>query len=694
MSLQKQSALDSLLSLCIKHLGKASYAEICNCLDNLQTAELTLELIEIHAAALFHVGRTEEAARRYQYLSSARPLDAKIQNNLGLCNVSAGQLSEALKIFRSARRLDRSYLEPVVNTADVYLSQGKLSVAQRFYRVAIKGGYKTPRILNNLGLCCSGLNQFEEAELQYRGALVADPNYYEATINLGALLDKTSRATEAEAQYIRAALIDNKRSESYFNLANMKRSQRRFDDAISLYDQALSKATSENQISSIRLNRGGLFEAIGCYQSALDEYRAILSISPNNTKALSNLCFCSNYSMTDSNATIAVMKHSQAYGANTNIAGLPDRRGRSGKRRGRIRLGFVSGDLRSHPVSYFLQPVLANAQGKEYELYVYDSTENHDDTTAWLRSYRSTWRELSTANDSSFHRVIKADEIDLLFDLSGHTAHNRLAVFARRAADIQLSWMGYFNTTGLAQMDYMVTNEHSSSTLSEHARTEKLLSIDPTHMSFSLPPWLQPRDFVTQGASGRIRYGYLGKLSKLNQSVIKLWSSLLSRSSGTELLIRSDALHSRLVAQGLLHRFQELGIDSNRVILEPSLPYLTHLQSYCHIDVILDTFPYSGGTTSAEALYMGVPVISLDLNIYQSRLTGSFLKTLGMADLIAKNYEEYIEKAIEVGNLVRSDASYKRSVIESFTESMLGNGEKFAKAFYSKCEFVFNSGPA
>jgi predicted O-linked N-acetylglucosamine transferase (SPINDLY family) len=342
------------------------------------------------------------------------------------------------------------------------------------------------------------------------------------------------------------------------------------------------------------------------------------------------------------------------------------------------RLGFVSGDFRRHPVAYFTIRVLeALAEQGMADIYCYANQGEDDAYTKRFRSLSREWRDIRQIDDAELDMLIRADGIDVLFDLTGHNARNRLAVFMRRPAPLQVSWAGYMATTGLTEMDAIVVDPHLVPHDGQPHFAERLVRLPHSFVCYdppsplpdvSLPPWQR---------NGAPTFGCLNTLAKINDEVIALWSTILNRVPGSRLLLKYHELDCTTTRQNLAARFAQHRVAEHRLILEGSSDQAGHLATFNKIDLSLDPFPFTGSTTTLESLWMGVPVLTLPGETFSSRHSLSFLKTLKLDDFIAHSPEDYVDRAV---NIKRETLERLRNELRPhILASPLCDGRRFAR---------------
>lgn len=325
---------------------------------------------------------------------------------------------------------------------------------------------------------------------------------------------------------------------------------------------------------------------------------------------------------------------------------------RSRRESDRLRIGYISPDLRSHAVSHFFAPIIAAHSRDAVEVFCYAEVPVEDEVSRVIRGHAQDWFTTCGISDDDVARRIAADRIDVLVDLAGHSNGNRLGVLARRPATVQGTWIGYPATTGMDCVDFRITDAIADPPgLSDALHSERLLRLDPVFLCFA-----GPSDAPEPGPSpcptaGHITFGSFNNIMKLSPSVVTTWSRILAAIPGSRLMIKSSSSIDRMATDGLMARFAEQGVAPDRVQCMPKSRMLAdHYRLYGQVDIALDPFPYNGTTTTCEAMWMGVPVVALEgvVGRHAARVSASLLHAVGLDDLVAANLDEYVEIAVRL----------------------------------------------
>ena len=351
----------------------------------------------------------------------------------------------------------------------------------------------------------------------------------------------------------------------------------------------------------------------------------------------------------------------------------------------KIRLGFVSADLRVHPIGFFLFDVLS-AMKIDFEIYAYYNNLVSDDETNKFSKLFDKWSVIFNQNDEEVFKLIKNDKIDILFDLSGHSVKNRLGVFAKKPAKIQVSWAGYLMSTGLKQMDYIIVDPYVVKQTDQKYFSEKFIFLNDIWCCYSNTSFLniKVKKDLPLAANKFITFGSFNNLLKLNFEVIKVWSQILTNIPNSKLFLKNEMLGHEFIKERVSKKFLDNGVKKDQLILEGLSPRSILLQCYNRIDIALDTFPYNGGSTSFESSKMLVPLLTKQGNFFVSRCGLSINKNLMMDDWIADTNNSYIEKAISFSNNIDYLYSINKKLKSTVDTSPLFNTEKFYKNLKKK----------
>jgi protein O-GlcNAc transferase len=486
-----------------------------------------------------------------------------------------------------------------------------------------------------LGLALWHSGSLEAAERELRLAASLESGNAEIWGNLGLFLLAQTRAEEALACLQRATAADPTRSQPWIQLGRTQNALSQPAGALASFDRALA---AEPGSSAALLGRGQALYALGRLADALASFEACLRLDPGRLEAASQRLLLLNYVDNCDPAAVARAHIEFGLRAAPPSAHVPARAPASVSQR--LRVAFLSPDLRTHPVPTFLQPLLTHAPAESVEILLYHDHFTEDAVSARLRVRAAVWRNFHGRSDRFVAETVRADRPDILVDLAGHTGFNRMPLLARRLAPVQVTYLGYPNTTGLTAMDFRFTDAVADPPGTTDAwHTERLIRFSDTAWCFrppdGAPPVVDPP--LARGGAAPV-FGSFNNPAKLSPSTLRLWARLLASLPGASLIVKAPA-----DIGSLLNAFLEAGAPGGAVSVAPYFSsHHEHLRAYGGIDVALDPFPYNGTTTTCEALWMGRPVVTLAGSHHCARVGASLLTAIGETDCIAAGAEEYL----------------------------------------------------
>jgi predicted O-linked N-acetylglucosamine transferase (SPINDLY family) len=545
-------------------------------------------------------------------------MDIRTATKSAIDHLQAGNLQQAEQIFKEILLVQPDNVTALHFTGVIYYQRKQYAQSIHYIREALSHAPDYADAHNNLGIILQESGQIEEAIQHYKEAIALNPDFDRAHYNLGIAFREQWQVNHAIEHYQKAIQINPHFFEAYNNLG------------LALQDQ-------------------------GKLEDAEAAYRHALRIKPDFAMCYSNLLLLMNYNSRHDVQTVFAehLRFAKQIAEPLSSEILPHANTCSPSRR--LKIGYVSPDFRRHSVNYFIEPVLASHDHEQFEIFCYSDVLRPDNITERLQHYADHWRGIVGLPDERVADLIRNDAIDILVDLAGHTAHNRLLVFARKPAPVQVTWLGYPPTTGLSSIDYKIV-DHFSHPEGENDTffTEQLLRLPGSFLCY-LPDKDSPEVGPLPSLStGYITFGSFNNFAKVTTEVVALWARILAAVPGSKLLVKWNSFSDNAVCQYATGMFTKRGIDPERIILQSSDPSPKHLDAYNLVDVGLDTFPFNGLTTTCEALWMGVPVITLAGKAYASRGSASLLSNIGMPELIAKTSDEYVTIAIALAkNMTR-----------------------------------------
>ena len=619
-------------------------------------------------------GRNDIAMELIQQAIAIAPGVPDFHCNFAEVLRALGRFDEAIAACRRALALKPDLPEACMNLGNALRDEGRLDEAIAAYRqaVALRPNYAGAH--NNLGNVMRDKGQFDEAIAACRHAVTLDPSFAEAHNSLAASLWKKGRLDEGIAAYRQAIALRPNYSAALTNLGSALCECGNLEEAIAVDRKAL--AANPNS-SAAHSNLGIALWTIGELEQAIAAYRQAIALKPDLSSAHSNLLLSLNCHP-DIDARDIAEEHFQW----NRQHGEPLRRFIREHSNDRtpdrpLRIGYLSPDFCNHPVGQFLLPLLGHHDRQNLEIFCYAHVHTPDELTAQFRRLAVHWHSLIGLSDQQATELIRNHQIDILVDLCGHTAQNRLPIFARKPAPIQVTYLGYPNTTGLATMNYRLTDAYADPPgQTESFHSEKLIRF--SQCAWCYQPTHRPEIAVGQGS--RVVFGSFNKIAKITGSMLALWARILRAAPDTSLLLKAAALDDESTRARVLRSMEKEGIAIERLELrghEPS--HEAHLALYNRVTIALDTFPYHGTTTTCEALWMGVPVITLVGKTHAARVGVSLLSNVGLSDLVAASDGQYVQLAVNLAKDLQRVTDLRRTLRQRMERSPLMDAQSHAR---------------
>lgn len=624
-------------------------------------------------AACKALGQLQEAEASFnQAISISDDVDA--YNNLGDLLKERGRFSEAEEKYKAAISAKPTSADAYVKLGILLRNTGRVGESVSYFNDALAIEPLRKDIHNDLGLARAEQGMFAEAEACYQKALEIDPDYWVTYNNLGLTLHTIGRLAEAESAFNKAIELNPNQALIYSNLSLPLAAQGHIKKA----EASLKKAVELSpEYVNAHINLCTNYLAQGLAQEAEDACFDALKLQPDSTKARSNLLFTMNYSGHHS----ADDRLAQACEFDRIVTGIATPftswKGDPGARR--LRVGLVSGDLRQHPVAYFLENWARNVDFSKLELIAYLTDNREDAVTGRLKPNFAGWKSLVGISDQAAAELIHDDAIDILLDLSGHTSGNRLQIFAWKPAPVQASWIGYFATTGMKSMDYFIADEVGVPEGDQTQFVEKIKYVPDTRLCFTAPNATVEVSPLPALTNGYITLASFQTMVKAGDDVLALWAEVMHALPSARLRWQCKSFGDPAIAADLIARLEGLGVDSGRVTLLGSVSRDAYLAAHAEVDVILDTFPYPGGTTTCEALWMGVPTLTLAGDTLIARQGASMLTAAGLGSWVAENKADYVSKAISLCGDLNQLAELRISLRQQVLASPLFDAPRFAR---------------
>jgi len=519
------------------------------------------------------------------------------------------------------------------------------------------------------------IESYNEAISLYHRLIDLNSKKVNYLINLALLYKNVGKINKSIELFKQVFLKDPNNIEGYFNFGNLLRDIGQFHASINCYEKCIGLNPSFfdalNNLANVQFLLGNIDDSIKIY-------RKTLSIRPKDPYVFNNYLCTLSYSVKSSNETILleskkfnklleqeVKFYSESYIDSSN--------------KNKLRIGFVSGDFRSHPVGYFLRPLLENLDKDKFDIFSFSNNPFDDSYTLTLKNFFDSWLDIKSLSDKTVAELVYKSEIDFLIDLSGHTGHNRLPIFAFRPARFQLTWLGYWSTTGVNEIDYIIGDPHIMPPNNDKFYTEKVLRLPNTRWCYSMENYLDNKNESFNLKKEKFTFGYMGNFAKVNKEVIDVWISLLKEFPDTNIFLKSRVFLDTEIKKMFENFFINQKINPKRVTLEAHGNKEEYLRSFLKLDIFIDTYPFSSGTTIIDSLSMGTPVLTRYGDTAISREGYSILKNLALDAWAVKNKQSLIN---EFRSILESDlVNIKSNIKERIFQSELFDGKKFARDF-------------
>lgn len=602
------------------------------------------------ARELAQAGQFAEAGELYQQVCASDPVDGEAMFMLGVILGKLDKVDESITCLRTAATLRPEH------------------ALTHF----------------NLGIALRGKGLLEEAVRAFRQVLRLEPLRAEVYDMLGATLSSISndRIDEVVSLYRERQKMIPRDALANAGLGSMLHIRGDLEEAIEYYRTALQLNPAFTSVY------GGLAGALG-EQGKLEEskeaYQLVLKHNPQDLKTRSNYLLNLHYfpGMTQESMFAEHKKWDQIHGRDlNNLPAYSNSRDANRK----LRVGYVSSDFRAHSVAFFLEPILANHDKNAFEIICYSGVVRPDATTQRMRGLADKWRDIGELGDMGSASIIRADQVDILVDLAGHAGDGGLKIFTHKPAPVQLSYLGFPDTTGIAAMDYRLTDALADPEGQDIFYTEKLVRLPGGFLCYRPLPDSPPVAPLPALENGYITFGSFNNLSKINPDVVGLWVELLQTVPNARLFIKSPALTDLATRDHYYALFEAQGATRDRVeLIGRTATQAEHLALYKRLDIALDTFPYNGTTTTCEALWMGVPVVTLAGKAHAGRVGVSLLSNVGLAELVGETPEQYLAIAANLAGDLQRLAALRSGLRERLANSPLCD----EKSFTAKVEAAY-----
>ena len=660
--------------------------------------------------ALQALGRSEEAETAYRCALALDPAHAPAHGGLGMALSSLGRLDEAVASFEAALALAPDTVRAHLNLGAALQRLGRLDAAAERFRRALTLAPDCVEAHQGLGLVLQELGQVDESLGCFRRALDLDPDHADALVGLGAGLHNVGRSGEALAFLERAVELAPEHVRGLSDLGLVLESLGRADEALDAGRRALALRPDN---ASVLRNLGDLHRAAGHPREATDYLQRALALEPDSSethhsiavlrqlsgdldgalasfqraldvdpgfvKAHANMIFVQDlHPQTTLADAHAERRRFQAMHAAPLAARIRPHRNDLDPER-RLRVGYVSGDFRRHSAAHAFLPVLPRHDPAVVEVTCYSQSGVEDELTARFRTAAARWRKTLGMSDEAVADLIRDDEIDVLVDLSGFSAGNRLLVFARKPAPVQVTAWGYATGTGLDAIDYFLADRVSVPPEHRQHYAEEIVDL-PSILGYEAPTDVPDVAPAPASARGFVTFGSFNRWSKLTLGALDTWARIVAAVPSSRMVLKAGGLDSPENVAKIHQIFGAHGIDPSRIDVLGATGQREHLEAHGLVDVAFDPFPQGGGITTLEALLMGVPTVTLLGERIPGRISGSFLSAFGLDDLVAGSRDAYVAAAVALAGDVPRLARLRGELRDQLMASPLGNGALYTRA--------------
>ena len=519
------------------------------------------------------------------------------------------------------------------------------------------------------------LGENEKSIKCYQKAIEIQPNHADAHNNLGTAFKELKEYKKSIYYYEKTIQINPNSPTAYSNLGNTYRGLGEYEKAISWHQKAIQ---INPEYVDAYYNLGKVFEELDEFENAKKNYQKAIEIQPDHQSANTNLLFNTCWSNDDSQYLKIAKKYHEAI-QKYDLKQLTNIKTSNEKT---LNIGFISGDFRNHSVAFFVIDTLKYLRKKKLKLFAYYNNTVEDNITKQIKQYFDKWVLVIYKTDKNLVNLIRKDNIDILFDLNGHTINNRLEVFKNRCAPIQITWCGWLASTGIKEIDYIVGDKYVTPLTNQNKFTEKIYQLKKIWQCFSISNPNFVSTPIKKNSEKNVIFGSLVNHIKINENVIEIWSKILNETHNSKLFLKCNFFSKPKVLDAFIQRLDNK-IRKNQLIIEGRSSYSDYLNCYNKIDIVLDTFPSSGATTSFDASYMGVPILTkINKDNFWFRTGESINKNLNMNDWIAKDEADYIQKAIKFSEDKKYLINLKPELRNFALKSPLFNSKNHSDDFY------------
>ena len=624
---------------------------------------------------LTDAGRDAEALTLCDHLLEQQPAHPRLLHLKGVLALRGGDAQAAKELIRRAIVIDGAPHIFHFNLGNALALNAEHTAAASAYGESARLKPDHIPSLFNLGKSLLEIKQHDQAISTLICLHALLPQDGAILVELGRAHYVKAGATHQLADYARAIatlapaldlpdLAPELKSNVRLFLGDSLHKSGQHSAAMKIFHQVLR--SDENNIDAL-IKTANCLNQLGRMPDALPYFTRIAALQPDHLPVLSSIITSADYLPQSDPAVNSRQRFELGHRLATGRRRHSWPNARDPNRR--LRIGYVSPNLRTHVAMYLFEAVLRLHDQRDFDWFIYDATPDRDQKSATLRALINHWREIDSQPVDDLPAMIEADQIDILVDLAGHTSNNRLMAFAYKPAPVQVSWLAYPGSTGMTEIDYLISDAHTTPPFFAHHVSETVWRLPATRFSYEPPaacavPALPP-------ATGPLTFGCFNNIAKLNPVVFGLWKRILDAVPAARLLVKSSALDDAGGREWLAAELNQAGITADRFELRGVTGYLDNFASYNDVHIALDPFPFCGGLTSLDALWMGVPVVTLEQELMAGRQTLAFLHNIGHLELIATTPDHYVRIAVDLARDQERIKHYRNTLREAMRASPL-----------------------
>ncbi len=666
----------------------------------------------LHQAMTFHQQRKlAEAEQLYRVVLQREPLNAAALHHLGLIAGDTGHFGPAMELVAQSIKLDPGNLTYRTNQVGLLDAAGQHAAAEEAARKLVAERPTDLRLRSEYARLLEKYDKIDLAVAEWEQIAAGAPDDFSVQFHFAFALENAGKLDQSEQHYREALRIRPDFGEALVNLAGLHLRTNRTDEGVLLLERANAVMPNHPSVlatlGSVRNNQGRLAEGMahlaaarkvaprdrnvlrnlahahlirGQVTEAIKLYEEILQIDPKLLEVNSDLLMARLYLEADGSEELANHRqYQQRIAGQIRCRPEPPRARSAGER---IRIGYVSPDFREHPVGHFVEPLLAHRDRTRFEVHCFSSTSTCDALTKRIMASVDGFHVIESMTLYPLDALIRQKQIDILIDLAGHTGNNRLMAFQCKPAPVQMTYLGYPNTTGMDAIDFRITDAIADPPgYSDTIHSEKLIRLPQSFGLFS-PPQEAPEVAPSPvRANGFVTFSTVGRVEKWTDAMLASWGKILGAVPGSKFRIIGVGYDDPAFASDMFVRLARAGIERSRVELVGRKPFVEYLGEVSRADLLLDTFPFNGHTTTLQALFMGVPTVTLSGRVHRSRMGASVMHAIGLDDLVASTPADFESIAIGLAKNQTRLADLRRTLRDRLLHSSLCDAAAFARAF-------------